>query len=363
MAIPSNFRYSSFMTVLTKHRLIRIRKATAADIGLIANQEAYQTEHALREILGRIEVIKGVDPAEALLACEHALRMSSGIRPLSPDVRARTLAVCGSTARCNGDLSTAIERFSEALKVPRLSRTVHADIVSRLAVVLVISEQPEEALTMIEEVLSSENSIPALTVRGWIKMLIRPLEEALADCIGVVDLCRQTRQQDYCLFAALVNACTILSYETCDADDVTVSKVREEVEAFRDRLPTGGSNYSKVRRQRLSLARADALLLVRAGHLSKAAYPLKRAAEGLKIVCPDDALDAYTDLICVLAGLGRGAEAAQRAKEAVPLLDQVSYLLEPRGRHALISASKREAVSAGMAQEIRIFLRFRKSKS
>lgn len=361
-AIPSNFYYSSYMTVLTRFRLSRIRKADAEDIGRMVKQENYFEEPALQEILKRIEALNTGNTPEALKACEHVSSLSKEIRRLSPDLRALTLAVHGSVARRSGDIDAAIGKYRQALAIPGLTAAGRGDVLARLAVVYVIIDRAEEALEKIEEALTLVNDpVPVLTVRGWIRMLIRPLSEALDDCIKVMNFCRKAGRKDYSLFSAIINACNILSYEICHADPTVFQLVKSEVEAYRQALPNGGSNYTKVRRQRLMLARASALLMIRGGQDGKAAYALKRSAEGLRENHPDDALDAYTDLMCILAKLGREAEAAQRAQEAASLLERVSYRLNPMGRIALQSASERTTLSHGETMEIKFLIRSRKA--
>lgn len=349
------------MTVLTRFRLDRIRKADAEDIGRMAEQENYFEEDVFREILKRIEILKTTDTADALQACENAVALSRQIRELSPDLRALALAVHGSVARRSGDVDTAIEKYSEALATPKLTPAGRGDVLARLAVAYVIKDQAEKALEQVEEALPLVNDpVPVLAVRGWIKMLIRPLSEALDDCMEVIASCKNTGRQDYSLFSAIINACNILNYETCHADPALIEQLKEEIDLYRQNIPTGGSYYRKVRRQRLMLARAKALLGIKTGQRGKAAYALKRSAEGLEDRYPDDALDSYLDLICVLSKLGRTEEAAQRARDALSLLDRVSYKVNPMGSIALKTVSEKATLSYGEAMEIRFLIRLRK---
>ncbi len=350
------------MTPLTRFRLTRIRKAGSAEINRMVDQEGYWTHEALKEILQRIEALNTQDPAEAKSACEAVYRLLPNIRNIPPDLRSFTLAVHGSIIRRLGEPEVALKKYREALNTPGISPPGRAEVLARMAVALISVNEAGQALSRVEEALPLvADPIPVLAVRGFIKMFTHPLDEALDDCIQVMERCRNRGDHNYSLFCAIINSCNILSYANCEADLTLCTRLKAEIEAYRKILPTGGSNYSKVRRPRLMLSRAEALLMIRDGQLEMAAHFLKRSSEGLKDNYPDEALDSYADLICLLGKMEREQEAAQCAAEAAKLLDRGSWRVDPIGRNALLSAAKRGSLSYDQAMELKIMLRLRKS--
>ena len=282
---------------LTRSRFYRIRNAGAEEIARMSEQEGYWAPEPLKAILKRIEVLNTKDPHEALSACEAVYKILPNIRNISPDLYSFTLAVHGSVIRRLGKTEAALEKYQEALTTRGLTPSARADVLARMAVAHIYLNEAGQALSRDEEALPLvDDPVPVLAVRGFIKMFTRPLEEALDDCIAVMELCRKKGRQDYSLFCSIINACNILSFESCNADPALSARLKDEIEAYRQILPTGGSNYSKVRRPRLMLSRADALLMIRDGQNEKAAQILRRSAEGLREKYPDEALDSYCPL-------------------------------------------------------------------
>ena len=352
------------MTALTRFRRSRIRHACAEDIARMSVQDSYWTLAALREILQRIERLNNEDPPQALNACESVARIVEYTRDVPPDLRALALAVHGAVLRRLGQPEAAIDQYESALGIRGLTPSGRGNVLARMAVAQVHLGQAEKGLENIEHALRVvTDPVPVLAVRGWIRMFTNPLRDALEDCLSVLEMSRSESRQDYSVFAAIINAANILSYEILEVDPALLERIQSEIDAYRKILPTGGSNYSKVRRPRLMLSRAEALLLSRTGREEKALLPLQRSAQGLRDQYPNDALDAYTDLMCLLGKLEKESEAALMASVALSLLDRVSWKVDPIGRNALLVVSKRGRVSHVEVMEIRTMLRSRKSLS
>ncbi len=188
-------------------------------------------------------------------------------------------------------------------------------------------------------------------------MFTYPLKDALADFMRVLESARATSRLDYSTFWAIINSCSLLSYETLDVDESVIEQIQSVIDEYRKILPGGGSGYHKVRRSRLNLSRAEALIMMRTGREQGALSRLQRATEGLKPRYPDDSMDAHTDLMCLLTKLEMEREAAHVAQSAAELLDRVTYRVPPMGRNALLTVSRKERVSYGEAIEVRIMIR------
>ena len=346
------------MAEVTAFRRKRIRRAGAEDIQRIASQENYWSSDALRELLRRIETLNNEDPQQALEACKAVLNLAGRVREISPNLKALTLAVHGSVLRRTRQLDSALETYEKALAIDGLGKSGRGDVLARMAVTLVNTGRLQQGLNAVEEALALvADPVPVLVVRGWIKMFTHPLDEALEDFLRVLETAQKGPQLNYSVFWAIINSCSVLSYETLDAAPGIFERLQQEIDACRKTLPDGGSNYKKVRRPRLMLSRAEALIMMRTGREQKALYPLQRAAEGLKDHHPDDAIDAHTDLICLLARLEMGGEAVSVARSALELLDHVTYRVPPMGRNALLTVSRKAEISSGEAIEIRMMLR------
>lgn len=368
-AIPSDLNYPSRMRGLTRFRRDRIRVADSADIARMSEQEAYWTSSALKAILNRIEILSNEEPQEALKACSSATELLERTLDASPDLHALTLAVHAAVLRRIGEPEVAITQYESALQIKNLTSSGRGDVLARMAVTQVYLGYADKGLEAIEQSLELvQDKIPVLAVRGWVRMFTNPLEDALDDCLKVLQGSRGRSSQNYSLLAAIVNAANILSYVVLEVDQTILDRLQTEIDAYRKILPTGGSSYLKSQRARLLLSRAEGLLLTRRrtvdeaeakAHLIRSASLLQRSAEGFREKHPDDGLDTYTDLICILSKLEQENASAQAACEAFGLLDRVSWRVDPIARNALLSLSKRGAISYGQALELKTLLRRR----
>ena len=351
------FDYPSYMSELTAHQQKRIRRADAGDIERMANQEKYWSEASLHEILKRIERLNNEDPSAAQKASSSALKILDRGRGFSPNLKALTLAVHGSTQRSNGNPAAALTIYEQALAIPGLSRAGRGDVLTRMAPTQVFLGHMSQGLKTINLALGLvADPVPTLVVRGWILMLIGSLKEALADFTSVMELVQNSPRSDYSLLCAIVNCCNILSFESSSLSDSLLDRIQAAIADYRRLLPNSGSGFYRVQRPRLMLSRAEALILIRVGKEEQAFMPLQRAAQGLRGF-PDDGLAAHADLMCLLGKLGRESEAAKVAASAAELLDRVSYRISPFAKKTFLEASKKTTISFGEAVELRSMLR------
>lgn len=353
------FVYPFCMPEVTAHQLKRIRKADAADIARMANQERYWTSEALREILQRIDKLNSQDPQEALAAANSALLVVQCIRSVSSDLRALTQAVHASTLRSNGQPASALAVYEEILSLSGLSETGRGDILTKMAATLVFLGKLGIAHETINAALRTKTDrVQALAIRGWILFHVGDLKEALADCMAVLELVRASPRSDYSMLSAITTACNVLSFETgLNVDPDIFQRLRNTIEEYRQIFTDGGSGYRKVQVPRLMLSRAEALIFMRNGQPQQAIAPLQRAVRGLAEKYPDQALASALDLVCAYAQAGRSQEAAIALQEAQTLMGRIPFNLKPLTKNALKAAIESNAVRYGEAVELRLMLR------
>ncbi len=348
------------MGVVTEHQQKRIRRADAADIARMVDQERYWSAEALRQISKRIDNLNTDNPAEALHAGKSILKLVKRIRDATPDHHAFALAVYASTLRTNGDLEQALQTFREALSIPGLGETSRGDIYTKMAGTLICLGELESGLQIINSALAtSSDRVPALAIRGWILYLLGDLSDALIDAITVMDLIKvEEPRTDYSMLSAVMTTCNALSFETgLKVPPAFFERLKGHIEDLRKQFADGGSGYRKAQLPRLMLSRAEALLNMRDGRPQLAIAPLRRAVRFLEEQHPDQALACALDLICAYAQAGRHSESADVLLTVRRLVNKMPYSLRPLTKNALRTALESKSIRYGEAVELRLLLK------
>lgn len=366
MVLPSlrHFDYDFAMTIsLTPSRRKRIRRSDADGIAWMVDKEHYWTAEALQEILKRVQALCHEDVEEALRAGKSALEIlkTRMVEP-SPDLKAMTLAIHGTTLRCSGQLYEALRIYGRALETPDLTSTGRNDVLNRTAVTLVYLDRAEDGLVALNEAMPLDPCPPmSRSLRGWAYMENGDYEKGLRDCLAVLDHFETVKFTDHAFLAAIINAATMLSCEAgIRIQPATLERIRAAISVYRDALPKNGSNYYKTQSLRFLLSRAQALVLARMGNVEGALSRLKRAIEGLQAKHPDDAMHASIDAMYLLAKDGQDREAATEARRTLSLAERARCPPPRKAVKILKHTTEADSLLPPTALELKVLLRQRR---
>ena len=194
----------------------------------------------------------------------------------------------------------------------------------------------------------------ALSVLGSTLRINGELEEALK----AFERASPELSADHSLISSIVNIAASLSYEAgADVEPTVLKRVQEAIPRYRELLATKGSQFYKVRRLRLMLSRAEALVLARVGEEAQAVQILERVVRGLRPKLPDDALDASVDLMCLLAKMEDEEAAVIEARRTLEIAEEAKSRPGLIAMTVLANSVKKEQLSVVEAVEMRIRLR------
>jgi tetratricopeptide (TPR) repeat protein len=131
-----------------------IGKADPDMIRNLADRERWWTDEIALLVIDRVEELLFHDGKEGAKAAHHLKLWLSRIRDCSPDVQARARAVIGSSARRMGDFPAAIHHYREAIALCGQSGETRAFVLSRYAVLLMVTGSGDEALASIGKAMN-----------------------------------------------------------------------------------------------------------------------------------------------------------------------------------------------------------------
>lgn len=344
---------------LTAHQRRRIQKADVDEIDRLRDQERYWNSEAVRALLQRAEVLGHESTSAGVLAARHVQDILDRLPDPTADLRALCQAVHASALRHDGQMAAALDLFTAALAIPGLTLDGESAVRQRMSLALVHAGRAEEGLHMAAETLRRQPTLMNRAVRAAILTMLGDFHTALQDYMEVLATC-DLRSEKRIFMTSVANVAHILSYEAMsDVEEDVVARLLSALADCRSALPKAGSSYYAARRPRLMLARAEALLLVRARppRLSRATSILRRVVDGLSDSYPDDALVASADLAWLYAGDGRTALAGKECQRTLELCEESKFSLKRSAVSVVKAAAERGSLSVSQAVEIRSLLR------